>query len=107
MRGEAPTTLTVGRQSDFVSISIKNGIELVTSIADKNGWDITASEDSAIFTNGSLSDYTTMVFLYTTGDFLVESEFDGLYDWLVSGGNWLGIHAGEPLPLDHPTGFCR
>lgn len=39
-----------------------------------------------------------MAFLHTTGDFLVEAEFDGLYQFLVNGGSWLGIHSGLPVP---------
>lgn len=35
-----------------------------------------------------------MAFLHTTGDFLVEAEFDGLYQFLINGGSWLGIHSG-------------
>lgn len=75
--------------------SIPNAIDLVTSIANKNGWPVTATEDSSVFTTpGGLSNYTTMAFLHTTGDFLVEAEFDGLYQFLVNGGSWLGIHSG-------------
>lgn len=40
-----------------------------------------------------------MAFLHTTGDFLVEAEFDGLYEFLVNGGSWLGIHSGMLFPL--------
>lgn len=36
-----------------------------------------------------------MAFLHTTGDFLVEAEFDGLYQFLVNGGSWLGVHSGS------------
>lgn len=76
--------------------SIPNAIELVTSIADKNGWPVTATEDSSIFTTpGALSNYTTLAFLHTTGDFLVKPEFDGLYEFLINGGSWLGIHSGQ------------
>lgn len=39
-----------------------------------------------------------MAFLHTTGDFLVEAEFDGLYEFLVNGGSWLGIHSGVLTP---------
>lgn len=75
--------------------SIPNAIDLVTSIANKNGWPVTATEDSSVFTTpGALDNYTTMAFLHTTGDFLVEAEFDGLYQFLINGGSWLGIHSG-------------
>lgn len=75
----------------------------MTSIADKNGWPVAATEDSSVFTTpGALDNYTTLAFLHTTGDFLVEPEFDGLYEFLVNGGSWLGIHSG-PLSLSLPA----
>lgn len=79
--------------------SIPNAIDLVTSIANKNGWPVAATEDSSVFTTpGALDNYTTLAFLHTTGDFLVEPEFDGLYEFLVNGGSWLGIHSGPLSP---------
>ncbi|KAF2179895.1 hypothetical protein K469DRAFT_594249, partial [Zopfia rhizophila CBS 207.26] len=77
--------------------SIPNGIGLVTSVANKNEWSVTATEDSSIFTAEGLSNYTSLVFIHTTGDFLVDSEYEALYQYLVNGGSWLGIHAGSFL----------
>lgn len=89
-----PSILIFTKTAGYRHESIPNAIDLVTSIANKNGWPVTATEDSSIFTTpGALSNYTTMAFLHTTGDFLVEAEFDGLYQFLVNGGSWLGIHS--------------
>ncbi|KAH7010718.1 ThuA-like domain-containing protein [Macrophomina phaseolina] len=88
-----PNLLIFSKTAGYRHESIVNGVELLTTIADEHNWDISHSEDSVIFTNGSVSDYSTLVFLHTTGDFLVEEEFDGLYNYLVNGGTWLGIHS--------------
>ncbi|KAK2613377.1 hypothetical protein N8I77_000295 [Diaporthe amygdali] len=80
-----PSILIFTKTAGYRHDSIPNAIELVTSVADKNGWPVTATEDSSIFTTpGGLSNYTTLAFLHTTGDFLVEAEFDGLYQFLVN-----------------------
>ncbi|KAH7341209.1 ThuA-like domain-containing protein [Pyrenochaeta sp. MPI-SDFR-AT-0127] len=72
---------------------IPNGIGLVTSVASKNDWSVVATEDSSVFTVEGLSNFTTLVFIHTTGDFLVDSEYEALYQYLIRGGSWLGIHA--------------
>ncbi|KAI1253262.1 hypothetical protein MGN70_005470 [Eutypa lata] len=80
-------------RGEALQITIPNGIELVNSVADKNGWSVTATEDSSVFSGDGLSDFTSLVFIHTTGDFLVDSEYEVLHQFLLSGGSWLGIHA--------------
>ncbi|KAK1711997.1 ThuA-like domain-containing protein, partial [Colletotrichum lupini] len=80
--------------------SIPHGIQLVSSIANEKGWSVAATEDSAIFTNGSLSAYSTLVFISTTGNYLSTNESDALNDFLLNGGSWLGIHAGKFKLMD-------
>ncbi|KAI3556518.1 glycosyl hydrolase [Colletotrichum abscissum] len=79
---------------------IPHGIQLVSSIANEKGWSVAATEDSAIFTNGSLSAYSTLVFISTTGNYLSTNESDALNDFLLNGGSWLGIHAGKFKLMD-------
>ncbi|KAG8157571.1 hypothetical protein KVR01_012613 [Diaporthe batatas] len=85
---------------------IPNAIDLVTSIANKNQWPVAATEDSSVFTApGALDNYTTLAFLHTTGDFLSGPEFDGLYEFLVNGGSWLGIHAAADFGNNTPPWY--
>lgn len=72
----------------------------MSSIANQKGWSVAATEDSAIFTNGSLSAYSTLVFISTTGNYLSSNETDALNDFLLNGGSWLGIHAGKFQLMD-------
>ncbi|KAJ0298347.1 hypothetical protein COL516b_010000 [Colletotrichum fioriniae] len=82
---------------------IPHGIQLVSSIANQKGWSVAATEDSAIFTNGSLSAYSTLVFISTTGNYLSSNETDALNDFLLNGGSWLGIHADGNIRPDTVT----
>ncbi|RDW63700.1 glycosyl hydrolase-2 [Coleophoma cylindrospora] len=96
-------TKTAGYRHD----SIPNGIELVTSIANEKQWAVTATEDSSIFTVEQLSNFTTVVFISTTGNFLATNESDALHQYLQNGGSWLGIHAagdfGDSMPSWYNT----
>ncbi|UQC75371.1 glycosyl hydrolase [Colletotrichum lupini] len=80
---------------------------LVSSIANEKGWSVAATEDSAIFTNGSLSAYSTLVFISTTGNYLSTNESDALNDFLLNGGSWLGIHAAGDFGDDMPNWFTK
>ncbi|KAL3427585.1 glycosyl hydrolase [Phlyctema vagabunda] len=102
-----PSLLIVTKTAGYRHDSIPSGIELVTSIANENKWTVTATEDTSIFTAEGLSNYTSLVFIHTTGDFLEVSESEALYQYLINGGSWLGIHAagdfGNGLPSWYNT----
>ncbi|KAH6612095.1 Crp/FNR family transcriptional regulator [Boeremia exigua] len=85
--------------------SIPDAIELVTSIANENGWSVTATEDSSIFTSEGLSSYSSLVFLHTTGDLLVSHEYEALHEYLLNGGSWLGIHAAGDFGNNTPPWY--
>lgn len=85
---------------NLISLSIPQGIELVTSIAKDKNWTVEATEDASVFTTAGLSAYTTLVFVCTTGNILTSDESDALYHWLMKGGSWVGIHAGSSSVLD-------
>jgi type 1 glutamine amidotransferase len=117
-----PSLLVFSKTEGYRHDSIPNGIDLVTTIANDRGWSVTASEDSSLFTQDGLSNYTTLVFVSTTGNFLNSQESAALEDFLTGGGSWLGIHAaadfGDSLPswfselvggqfLSHPCGTAE
>ncbi|KZL76397.1 glycosyl hydrolase [Colletotrichum tofieldiae] len=87
--------------------SIPHGINLITSIANEKGWSVTATEDSTIFTNGNLSDFTTLVFISTTGNFLSTDEAEALDAFLLDGGSWLGIHAAGDFGDNMPSWYNK
>ncbi|ORY64286.1 ThuA-like domain-containing protein [Pseudomassariella vexata] len=102
-----PSLLIFTKTAGFRHDSIPSGIELVTSVAERKNWSVTATEDSSIFTSSNLTSFTSLVFISTTGDFLTAKESDGLYKYLVNGGSWLGIHAagdfGDAMPSWYNT----
>ncbi|KAF1954500.1 class I glutamine amidotransferase-like protein [Byssothecium circinans] len=73
--------------------SIPNAIELVSSVAKKNNWTYKATEDHTIFHRPELKTFTTLVFLHTTGLILEDRGYEAMYQHLLSGASWLGIHS--------------
>ncbi|KAI9052911.1 hypothetical protein LZ554_003183 [Drepanopeziza brunnea f. sp. 'monogermtubi'] len=88
-----PSLLIFSKTEGWRHDSIPSGIKLVTSIARQKGWSVAATEDSSVFTAQGLANYTTLVFLQTTGNFMQRNETDALYSFLQNGGTWLGVHA--------------
>ncbi|KAH7305520.1 secreted glycosyl hydrolase [Stachybotrys elegans] len=103
-QGDTPSLLIFSKTEGYRHDSIPDGINLVTSIANDKGWSVAASEDSSIFTQG-LSNFTTLVFVSTTGNFLSADESAALEDFLLNGGSWLGIHAAADFGNDMPDWF--
>ncbi|KAH8591247.1 Crp/FNR family transcriptional regulator [Bisporella sp. PMI_857] len=95
-----PSLLIFTKTRGYRHESIPHGISMVTTIGAERGWSVDATEDSSIFTTEGLSPYTALVFISTTGNFLVANESDALQEYMLNGGAWLGIHAAFP-PLEN------
>ncbi|KAJ7493963.1 PKD domain-containing protein [Mycena latifolia] len=101
-----PSLLIFTKTEGYRHESIPFGIDLVTSIAKENKWAVAATEDSSVFTTpDGLSAYKTLVFISTTGNFLTPAESDGLEQFLLNGGTWLGIHAAGDFGDDMPAWY--
>ncbi|KAH6671496.1 PKD domain-containing protein [Plectosphaerella plurivora] len=97
--------LLFSKTAGYRHASIANAIELVTSISSENGWAVTTTEDSSVFLSEGLSKYSSLVFLHTTGDFATNEEFEGLHQYLLNGGSWLGIHAAGDFGNNTPAWY--
>ncbi|KAI9155723.1 hypothetical protein HJFPF1_08312 [Paramyrothecium foliicola] len=104
---ERPNLLIFTKTEGYRHNSIPDGIKLVRSIASKKRWSVTASEDSSLFTKKGLRDFTTLVFISTTGNFLSANESAALEEYLVAGGSWLGIHAAADFGNDFPSWYTE
>lgn len=82
-------TKTTGFRHD----SIPAGIAAIKGLAEKNGFDVDASEDAAVFTPEGLKPYRVLVFLNTTGDLFNERQKAALIDYMAHSGGFVGIHA--------------
>jgi type 1 glutamine amidotransferase len=97
-----PRLLVFSKTAGFRHGSIEPGVAALESLAAGNGMTVTASEDSAVFTDESLASYDAVIFLSTTGDILDEAEQAALERYIRAGRGFVGIHAASDTEYDWP-----
>lgn len=88
-----PKVLVFSKTSGFRHDSIAAGIAMVQQIAQTNGYTVTASEDSNIFTTANLAQYSTIVFMNTTGDIFNGAQEAAFRTYMENGGGFVGTHS--------------
>ncbi len=90
---DCPNVLVFSRTNGFRHDSIPAGIAMVQDIANVHGYGFTATEDSAAFTAANLAQYSTIVFMNTTGDIFNDSQKAAFRAYIENGGGYVGIHS--------------
>jgi type 1 glutamine amidotransferase len=80
--------------------SIPNGIAALTNVATSSGWNLTATEDSSVFTDDALGALDVVVFLSTTGDVLDDTQQAAFERFIHAGKGWVGIHSASDTEYD-------
>jgi uncharacterized repeat protein (TIGR03806 family) len=88
-----PKVLIFSKTSGFRHDSIPAGIAMVQKIAADNGYSVTASEDSSLFTTANLANYSTIVFMNTTGDIFDANQEAAFKAYIEGGGGFVGTHS--------------
>ncbi|PUA30709.1 MAG: hypothetical protein B0W54_09660 [Cellvibrio sp. 79] len=88
-----PNVLIFSKTAGFRHDSIPAGIAMVQQIAADNGFTVTASEDSTLFTVANLAKYSTIVFMNTTGDIFTADQRAAFKSYIENGGGFVGTHA--------------
>lgn len=78
--------------------AIPASIEMFERLADKNDWQVYATENAAVHDLSWLSEFDVVIWSNVSGDVLLETQRDALRSWIETGGVWLGIHGsgGDP-----------
>ena len=98
-----PTNVLVfSGTTGFRHDSIPAGIACLKTMAEKNGWRITSTENPAVFSDGELAKYDVSVWLMTTGDVLDADEQDAFTRFIRSGKGFVGIHSATITENDWP-----
>jgi uncharacterized repeat protein (TIGR03806 family) len=95
-----PKVLVFSKTSGFRHDSIAAGIAMVQQIAQANGYTVTASEDSSIFTTANLAQYSTIVFMNTTGDIFTTAQEAAFKTYMENGGGFVGTHSAADTEHD-------
>jgi glucose/arabinose dehydrogenase/PKD repeat protein/type 1 glutamine amidotransferase len=82
--------------------SIKDGIATIRDLASANGFQVTATQDSAAFTADNLARFRAVVFLNTTGNVLNTAQEGAFEGFIRAGGGYVGVHAAAETEPDWP-----
>ena len=93
LSGAAPLrALVITKTAGFRHESIKDAVEFFETVG-QAGFDVTITEDTAVFTAPDLDRFDAVVFANTTGDILNEPEQAALERYVRGGGGFVGVHA--------------
>ncbi|MDH5380505.1 MAG: ThuA domain-containing protein [Cyclobacteriaceae bacterium] len=82
--------------------SISDGIIMIDSLANKNNWDVTYTEDANFFTENNLKDFQVVIFLNSSGDVFTPSQQADFQRFIQSGGGFVGVHAAATTEYEWP-----
>ncbi|MFD0340098.1 ThuA domain-containing protein [Streptomyces sp. NPDC127117] len=97
--------LVYSEVTNFRHDSIPAGIDAVEKLGAENGFEVEATEDSAVFNDTDLARFQAIVFNNTnstpeTGDLLNAAERTALQKYIRAGGGWVGLHAASASERD-------
>ncbi|MBN3584148.1 ThuA domain-containing protein [Algoriphagus aestuarii] len=92
-RSGTPKVLVFSKTAGFHHESIPNGIAAIQKLGAENGFEVDTTTQSEKFTEENLAQYSTVIFLSTTGDVLNNYQEADFERYVQAGGGYVGIHA--------------
>lgn len=92
-RSGKPKVLVFSKTAGFYHESIPTGIAAIQKLGEENGFDVDTTTQSSKFSEENLKQYSTVIFLNTTGDVLNHIEEADFERYIQAGGGFVGIHA--------------
>lgn len=99
---QRPRVLVFTKTAGFRHDSIPDGIAALQKLGERDGYDVTPSEDPALFHTDHLDSIDAVVFLSTTGDILNAEQEAAFQAFIQRGGAFVGIHAAADTEYDWP-----
>lgn len=97
---QCPNILVFSKTAGFRHDSIPAGIAMVQQIAAEHGYSLTFTEDASLFTETNLAQYSTVVFMNTTGDVFNTAQETAFRAYIENGGGYVGAHAAADTEHD-------
>jgi type 1 glutamine amidotransferase len=86
--------LVFSKTNEYRHEAIPEGIKTFVELGEKNGWSVTCTEDSTLFTDEMLNRFNVVVFLLTGGDILNEEQQMAFQRYIQKGGGLVTVHTG-------------
>ena len=94
--------LIFSKTVEFRHDSIEEGIVSIQGFLESKNIQIDATEDASYFTEDSLKQYSTIIFLNTTGNVLNSKQQADFERYIQAGGGFVGIHAATDTEYNWP-----
>ena len=95
-----PRVLVFSKTMGFKHASIPKGIEAIQKLGLENGFEVDTTKNASLFTDDNLKQYSSIVFLSTTGNILDHYQEAAFERYIQSGGGFVGIHAATDTEYD-------
>ncbi|MDT0344817.1 ThuA domain-containing protein [Streptomyces litchfieldiae] len=99
---ETFNALVFSKTAGFRHGSIEAGIAAIENLGTEHGFEVTATEDAAVFNDEDLAQYEVVIWLSTTGDVLNDGQQAAFERYIRAGGGYAGIHAAADTEYDWP-----
>lgn len=91
--------------TNFYHSSIPDGIEAIEELGEEHNFEVTATDDASIFTDGGLRPYDVVIFNNTNstpekGNLLDEDQRAAFQRFVQGGGGYAGVHAATASERD-------
>ncbi len=97
---ETFNALVFSKTAGFRHDSIEAGVAAIEALGAENGFDVTATEDAAVFNDQDLAEYEVVIWLSTTGDVLDDYQEAAFERYIQAGGGYAGVHAAADTEYD-------
>jgi cytochrome c len=97
---EKPKILVFTKTSGYHHASIAVGTAAIIKLGAENNFSVDTTSDAAKITEATLSKYSAVVFLSTTGYMLNNYQQADLERYMQAGGNYVGVHAAADAEYD-------
>ncbi|WP_318309012.1 ThuA domain-containing protein [Flagellimonas crocea] len=99
-RKGSPKLLVFSKTMGFKHASIPAGIAALEKLGKENDFVVDTTTNGELFTDENLTQYSTVVFLSTTGNVLNAREEAAFERYIQAGGGYVGIHAAADTEYD-------
>ncbi|TDC70616.1 carbohydrate-binding protein [Streptomyces hainanensis] len=94
------SALVFGKTAGYRHDSIPAGMAAIEELGEENDFDVTTTEDAAVFNDEDLARYDVVVWLSTTGDVLDDDQQAAFERYVRAGGGYAGVHAAADTEYD-------
>ena len=95
-----PKVLVFSKTMGFKHASIPKGIAAIQKLGDEHGFVVDTTKNAALFNDENLEQYSSIIFLSTTGNILDHYQEAAFERYIQAGGGFVGIHAATDTEYD-------